>query len=187
MTEGERVQAVVAAMARRPGHMGVLRRLASLGLPDGWAAAGFVRNAVWDDLHEHPGSTPLADVDVIYFDRVNVSRDAEHAYQAKLMDAAPDIPWSVKNQARMHLRNGDAPYHSTAQALTAWPETCTAVAVRLRDQTVEVLAPLGLGDLFEMVVRPTPRFRSKLEIYRARVAAKSWERRWPGLRLEHMD
>jgi len=39
-----------------------------LNLPDCYLAAGFVRNLVWDFLHQMPSPTPLNDVDVIYFD-----------------------------------------------------------------------------------------------------------------------
>ena len=34
-----------------------LERVAQLGLPDCWIAAGFVRNAVWDVLHGWPAYT----------------------------------------------------------------------------------------------------------------------------------
>ena len=39
-----------------------------LNLPHCYLAAGFVRNLVWDHLHQKLVSTPLNDVDVIYFD-----------------------------------------------------------------------------------------------------------------------
>jgi len=29
----------------------------------------------------------------------------------------PDIRWSARNQARMHIRNGDPPYAGTTDAL----------------------------------------------------------------------
>jgi hypothetical protein len=84
----------------------------------------------------------------------------------------------------MHLRNGDAPYADVADAMRHWPEVCTAVAVRLADQGLELLAPLGLEDLFELRVRPTEHFRNKPEVYRQRLWGKDWTRRWPQLRIE---
>lgn len=179
-------QAVTAAIERRPEHMQILRHVAALGLADGWVGAGFVRNAIWDDLHRYDDLTPLADVDVVYFDTRDTSPEHDEHYEAMLFAAAPSVPWSVKNQARMHVRNGDAPYLSTADALMRWPETCTAVAARLELGAVQVLAPLGLHDLFDLVVRPTPHFETKLRIYRSRVAAKDWTERWPGLRIDQI-
>ncbi len=178
---------MIAAIERRPHHLRILRHVESLHLPDCWVGAGFVRNAIWDDLHEHPESTALADVDVVYFDKTEMSQATDEHLQAALTFLAPDVPWSLKNQARMHLRNGDEPYESTAQAIARWPETCTAVAVRLSNDHIEVLAPLGLLDLFDLVIRPTPHFMAKLEIYRSRVLAKQWSKRWPRLRFESLD
>lgn len=166
--------------------MRILRQVAALELPDGWVGAGFVRNAIWDDLHQHAQPTPLTDVDVVYFCPARTDPARDQRYEAALRATAPDVPWSVKNQARMHLRNGDPPYAGTGEALSCWPETCTAVAVRLNHDAVEALAPLGLHDLFDLVVRPTPHFQAKLEVYRARLAGKAWPERWPGLRLEQI-
>ncbi|MRE47150.1 hypothetical protein GII66_24395, partial [Escherichia coli] len=46
----------------------------------------------------------------------------------RLRQQLPSLDWSVKNQARMHQRNGDYPYTSTRNALLHWPETATAIA-----------------------------------------------------------
>jgi hypothetical protein len=49
---------------------------------------------------------------------------------------------------------------------------------------VEVIAPYGLDDLFELRLRPTPVFaQHKLAIFSQRVAEKRWLQRYPGLRL----
>jgi hypothetical protein len=65
-----------------------------------------------------------------------------------------------------------------------WPEVCTAVAVRLREESLELLAPLGSEDLWALRVRPTEHFRAKPHLYRERLAAKNWPARWPKLRIE---
>jgi hypothetical protein len=57
------------------GRMQILAYAKELGLPDCWVAAGFVRNMVWDYLHGFP-STPLNDIDVIFFDRSDVEMRA---------------------------------------------------------------------------------------------------------------
>ena len=159
----------------------MLRAVSRLGLPDCWTGAGFVRNLVWDRLHGFAEATPLNDIDVLYFDPADRSRATEAALEARLHRSLPGLPWSVRNQARMHRRNGDAPYRSTGHALTFWAETPTAVAVALRDNRVEVIAPFGTDDLMGLTVRPTRRFRHKMAIYRARVAGKRWRILWPKL------
>ncbi|MGF9757175.1 nucleotidyltransferase family protein [Microvirga sp. 0TCS3.31] len=154
----------------------------SLGLPDAWIGAGFIRNSVWDVLHGHAiDVTRLADVDVLFFDPDDTSREPEAEIERRLRTLAPDIPWSVKNQARMHRRNGDAPYGSTVDAVAHWAETATAIAARTVEGRVEVMAPYGVSDLLNLIVRPTPVFGHKMNVYCERVMAKDWPARWPKL------
>ncbi|PLC63479.1 hypothetical protein B9P82_13400 [Citrobacter sp. L55] len=79
-------------------------------------------------------------------------------------DRSAQIDWSVKNQARMHQRNGDYPYTSTRNALLHWPETATAIAVRLGKEGLDITAPYGLSDLFELRLRPTPAFEGENDL-----------------------
>ncbi len=164
-------------------RMAMLRAVARLGLPDCWIGAGFVRNLVWDRLHGFSEPTPLNDVDVLYFDPSDRSRAAERALEARLRRAMPGVPWSVRNQARMHRRNNDAPYRSTAHALTCWAETPTAVAVGPRGTRLALIAPFGTRDLMAATVRPTPRFRHKMAVYRRRMAGKNWQALWSALAM----
>ena len=153
----------------------------ALELPDCWIGAGFVRSAVWDHLH---GQTPSlsGDIDVVWFDPEAAFTTTDQAIEARLMALDPTLPWSVTNQARMHVRNTDRPYRSTTDALAFWPDTATAVAVRSRDAAIDITAPHGLDDLFELIVRPTPAFRGdKLAQFHARLSAKRWLERWPKL------
>ena len=87
-------------------RLACLEAAAALDLPDGWIGAGFLRSLVWDRLHGHSEATPLNDIDVLYFDPEDRSRAAEAALEARLRRSIPGLPWSVRNQARMHLRNG---------------------------------------------------------------------------------
>jgi uncharacterized protein len=166
--------------------MAILRAVRRLDLNDWAIGAGFVRNRVWDAVSRHDTPTVPGDTDVLYFDAADLRPETETMLEQRLCAVMPDVPpWSVTNQARMHLENGDRPYASTADALWFWLETPTCVAVRLEpDETVTVLAPHGLGDLFGLRVRPTPNGRDKLEAYRARIRAKNWPARWPRVKIE---
>lgn len=167
-----------------PWRRSVLEVVRQQRLPDWAVGAGFIRSAVWDVLHGHRDPTPLADVDVLYFDRADVCRARESTIEAALAMVMADVPWSVRNQARMHLRNSDPPYADTAHALRCWLETPTAVAVRIDERgAASLLAPFGIDDLIEMVCRPTPRGREKLAEYRQRIGQKNWRARWPRVRI----
>ncbi|MEC5321530.1 nucleotidyltransferase family protein [Brenneria populi subsp. brevivirga] len=168
-----------------PIRMKALYAVRALKLCDGWIGAGFVRDAVWDHLHGY-GQRPVSgDVDVVWFDseRCNPAYDSD--LEERLSQRHSTFNWSVKNQARMHQRNGNAPYLSTENALLYWPETATAVAVRVGyTNLIEIIAPYGLNDLFELCLRPTPLFeREKLNVFRQRVSVKRWMERYPMLQL----
>ncbi len=183
LTDDDDILALVAGDA---WMMGALEAVAGLGLPDAWIGAGFLRGAVWDRLHGFPEPTTLGDIDVIYHDPGNLEPTADEALERRLGAALPGVPWSVRNQARMHLKNGDPPYGSSAQALACWLETPTAVALRLDAAAgPKLLAPLGTRDLLGLIVRPTAHARAhRLAAYRARMTAKDWPAKWPRLRVD---
>lgn len=194
MNEGTHHAQLRAWIAADPWRMACLRALAEVAaddggpaLPDAWIGAGFLRSLVWDRQHGFPEPTPLDDVDVVYFDPAAGAKN-EPIIETRLRALLPDVPWSARNQARMHERNGDPPYRDTEDALRHWLETPTAVAARLEpDGELALIAPFGLDDLFAMTLRPTPHARARrdrLEAYRLRLREKAWDATWPGVRVE---
>lgn len=163
-------------------RMRALEQAAVLELNDWCLAAGFVRNLVWDRLHGHSAATPLNDLDLIHFDAADSSAHRDRLLESRLRDRS-SLPWSVKNQARMHVRNGDAPYISTADAMSYWVEVETAIGVRVDTAgEVELVAPLGLEGLFAMTITLNLR-RARPQVFRERVRAKGWLRQWPQLKV----
>ncbi len=157
--------------------METMRIVQQLNLNDCWIGAGFIRNKIWDHKHNIE-RTPLNDIDIIYFDNKNAEKTNELRVEDHLKEMCPNLNWSVKNQARMHIRNGHSPYASCKEALCFWPETATAIAIRLnKNQEIECIAPYGLTDLFELIVRPTPNFDRI--IHQQRVEKKNWMANWP--------
>jgi uncharacterized protein len=74
------------------------------------------------------------------------------------------------------------PLQSTADGVATFPETATCVGVRLLgDDTIHVVAPYGLDDLFDGVIRHNPT-RVSAAFYERRVGEKRWTTRWPKLR-----
>lgn len=177
------LRALIASDAAR---MRILCAVRELALPDCWVAAGFVRSHVWDHLHERSRSPLPPDIDVIWYDPAQATSERDASLEMALRAKDDSLDWSVKNQARMHRRNDDPPYRSAADAMAHWPETATAVAVRLSTQgVIEIAAPFGLDDLFELVVRPTARFMTdKHAVYLDRIRAKQWQAIWPRLKYK---
>ncbi|MFN4275646.1 MAG: nucleotidyltransferase family protein [Ferrovibrio sp.] len=178
-------QTVIDIIAADPWAMDILWLVRSLRLPDWAIGAGFVRGLVWDRLCGFTQRTPLNDIDVVYFDPADTGRDAERAAEAELAAARILEAWSVRNMARMHLKNGDEPYRNTTDAIGHWLETPTAVAITMEDDgALRLLAPHGVADLLAGRVRPTPSGQRKPAEYRARVTAKAWPSRWPKVVVE---
>ena len=112
------------------------------------------------------GKAPSADIldyDLVYYDR-DLSEERERSVTREARELVADLrlELDVKNQARVHL----------------WPATATAIGVRPSDQQLEVWAPFGTDDLFNLVVRPN-RVQITPAIYDAKVTR--WVARWPSL------
>lgn len=168
--------------------MEIIRVASTLKLPDWWICAGFVRSKIWDTLHGFNERTETPDVDVIYFDNKNRDENVEKELENKLVSMMPTIPWSVKNQARMHLINNLAPYTSSEDAISRFPETVTALGVKLNKENNLVLtAPWGLEDVLNLEVKPTPYFTETKElaaIYEERMIKKNWKSIWHKIKVQ---
>lgn len=202
MTEAE----VVRIVTGDPERQAIIGAVEKLGLPDSWLAAGFVRNTVWDSLFPPAKHYGLNDIDVVYWkgldayglpegDMARAIRaqepnpiwDEEEVMVRKLAEQFPNYSFEVKNQARMHCSPArtvqDAPYRSSGEAIGRWIETATAVGIHATgDGSYAVLAPHGLSDLGNGVLRPTdPAYEARLH---ERAETKGWLTRWPQLRIE---
>lgn len=171
----------LALIAWDAWRMNCLRHVAVLNLPQGAIAAGFVRNAIWDAVFGL--STPLADVDVVYFDPVCLTREYEAGYAAQLR-LRLDVPWQVRNQARMHVHNKVPAYTSAADAVARFPETATCLSVCWHPvQGLSMPNTEGLADAWRGVLRPNACVSNAAHLLRERVRMKPWLGHWPGLQV----
>lgn len=173
-------------MLENTERLSILKNVRSLDLPDCWIGAGFVRNAVWDYLHNIHTSFEFYDIDVIYFNPNVTDQKTDIILEDKLRSLEPNYNWSVKNQAHMHKVNKDKKYISCLDSISKWPETTTSIAIRLTSRNeLEVIAPFGVEDIFQMIVRPTPHFlnTNKQYIVIERISKKRWLERWPNLNI----
>ena len=180
-----------AIIAQTPGLMAVLRTARELELPDWLVFSGAVYQPVWNHLTGRPCDHGLADYDLAYFDASDLSYEAEDrvirrvagAYESPLRKRV-----EVRNQARVHLwfesRFGETyePLAHTADALERFAAPAFAIGVRLEsDDTLTLVAPFGLEDVFSMTIRPNPHRAARglaATIAKARL-------RWPELKTEN--
>jgi uncharacterized protein len=189
-----RTEATVQLAALISGNdwfMRALRCVRAERVPHAWIGAGALRDVVWGELYG-PGFSPadVRDVDVAFFDPTELSRAYDYQVTARLSARCPGVPWQARNQAAVHTwyatkfgGHPPPPLSSIEDAIGTWPETATAVAVRLGlgdGDAIEICAPLGVADLMGGVWRRNPR-RVSLEESRARLARHRPEQRWPGV------
>lgn len=178
---------VISLIMKDRWMMGILKAANSLNLPDWWVCAGFVRSKIWDTLHDFSERTPIHDIDVIYFDPECTDEKVEKKLEMKLVSLMPTIPWSVKNEARMHIKNNIPPYISSVDAISKFPETATALGVKLDEQENVILtSPYGISDLVNLEVKPTPFFKENKElatIYKERIIKKNWKATWNKIKV----
>ena len=167
--------------------MAILRTVRQCEPPDWLVGAGLLRNLVWDHLHGYRQPTPPRDVDVVFFDAANLSPERDEEVTAQLTAVLPNVEWEATNQAAVHLwyaeKFGKAvpPLTSSAEAITTWPETATCTAVRLLpDDSLHIVAPFGLEDLFQMILRRNPARVTQAQ-FQQRLRDKQILQKWPNV------
>lgn len=153
-----------------PLLMEVLAGLRDDGLPDHLLVAGAIYNLVWNRLTGRPDLTGINDIDVFYFDAGDLSYDAEDFVIQRLARRFADLPLpvQVRNQARVHLWFPQKfgvpflPLTSSAEMLSRYASKTHSVAVRLEaDDSLTILAPFGLDDIFSFRITPNPALMNK--------------------------
>lgn len=185
-TESDARLAVSRMLTEDLYRMQCLAALKSQQLPQGYLAAGFLRNAIWDELHGFKKPTPLNDIDVIYYNPSDISKESELHIENALSAQVPSAHWQVKNQARMHVKHGHNAYKDCEEAISYWIEQETCVAIRLcpneEGDKFDMLAPYGLSRNFAGTISINPR-HPRGDVFTQRVHSKNWLLTWPQLTL----
>jgi hypothetical protein len=125
--------------------------------------AGCIYQTVWNALTGRPCGTGINDYDLIYFDGADLSEESERRTEDLVRGrlAGFPAPVEVRNQARVHLWFEDyfgiayPPLSCADEAITRYASSTHAVGVGLdHEGHLDVFAPFGLADIFELTVRP---------------------------------
>lgn len=170
-----------------PSLMHVMTVARELDLPEWLIFSGAIYQPVLNHLTGREADYGIKDYDLGYFDPSDTSYEAEDVViqrVAKAFASPLREMVEVRNQARVHLwfedkfREPYAPLMSSAEALSRFTTTAFSVGVRLEaDDSLTILAPFGLEDLFALRLRPNP---NRLTTGFSRTA-ESAVRRWPEL------
>ena len=158
-----------------------------LNLKNYCVGAGSIRDTVWSYLHQIK-TVKYKDIDLAYFNK-NEERYKEKEYEQQLNKLKLNIEWDVKNQAHVHewyeqkFKIKVEPYISLEHAISTWPEPATAVGVYLNEnRDMQVIAPLGLNDLFSITLRRN-KTRITKKIFEQRLKSKNMIEKWSKLKV----
>ena len=184
-------QEILERLSQDQDIRAILEMIRSLELKDSWLAAGSIRNFIWNILSGKSGFDAETDVDVIFFDPT-VSYEKTLQLEMELRKAFPAYSWELKNQVYMLIHSPNTqPYTSSKDAMSKYPECCTAIGLRLlENDKLELFAPYGLADIRAFQVRPTPHFLADAErkkLYMQRIRKKNWQTKWPQLSFEYLS
>jgi 8-oxo-dGTP pyrophosphatase MutT (NUDIX family) len=181
----DRLRAVVAGS---PILTTILDRWSSMNLPDCWLSGTAIAQTAWNAAFGLSPEYGIADIDLVYFDASDLSEQGEARRAARVRDLFPDVPlWiDAKNEARVHLWYESKfgypieAYQSSGQAISTFPTTAGAVAIRPNGRSLSIFAPFGLSDLLNCTVRPN-KAQITQAIYEAKIAR--WRDCWPELTI----
>ena len=169
-----------------PTVAAVLERAPQLGVDDWWLTAGVLFQSVWNGLTAREPVAGIRDADLFYFDP-DTSWDAEDAVIRRGAELFADsaVPVEIRNEARVHLWYPEhfgvpaPPFRDSRDAIDHFAAVCCCYGVRAgRDGALEVYAPHGYADLFDLVVRPNRRLAPR-EVYESKTTR--WRVEWPQL------
>jgi hypothetical protein len=172
----------------------VLERMSSSDLPEWYLSGGCVFQTYWNAEHGFEPSNGILDYDLFYFDDSNLSREAEVSVAQSLARQFAHLPIDVeaRNQARVHLwyeREFGAPckaFQCCEDGIDGFLATCCCFGLRQTSEArVEVYAPRGYDDLFDLIVRPNPARtvdgEALTDVYETKT--HRWARTWPRLKI----
>ena len=184
----------VAAIRRNEFIGAILETMRGAGLPEWHLSGGCLFQTVWNIEHGFEPSAGILDYDLFYFDGSDLSAHSEQMVGEALARKFAHLPIKIeaRNQARVHVwyeQEFGAPcraFERCRDGIDGFLATCCCFGVRQAENTqLDVYAPHGFADLFDLVVRPNPARTvdsSVLsDVYQSKV--QRWSRVWPRLKI----
>jgi hypothetical protein len=155
--------------------------------PDLWLVSGVLFQSVWNVLEGKPRGHGILDYDLFYFDP-DTSEAAEDRWikRAAAHFAFADREVQLRNQARVHLWYPEKfgitypQLHCSCDGIKQFLMPACMVGIRPNGGGIEIFAPLGLGDIFDRLIRPNPLWQGPPRERYLEKAAR-YMRDWPSV------
>mgnify|MGYP004450696325 FL=1 len=169
----------------------ILDYICELNLPNFYIAAGSIFQTIWNYYDQKPLNFGIKDIDIIYYDPNNLSKEAEKKLENKIIEHFKALnlnyEFDIHNEARMHLwkkenENKDInQYKNSEDAIDQWIATVHSIGITKENNNIKVYAPYGLSDIFSKTIRPIKHKANSKELYDKK--AKSWQKRFDNLNI----
>ena len=182
---------IISILKENKELMLILDYVDKLDLPNYYIAAGSIFQTVWNYYDKKPLNYGIKDIDVIYFDKSNLSVEKDIKYYEKIKEYSDQIGCKyeidVSNEGRMHLWKNKKynidikPYISSEDAIERWIATIHAVGITKENNELKIYAPYGVSDIFSRTIRPIKHEDNSKEMYDKKV--NSWKERFDNLNI----
>lgn len=169
----------------------ILDYIYELNLPNFYIAAGSIFQTIWNYYDQKPLNFGIKDIDIIYYDPNNLSKEYEKKLENKIIEHFKALnlnyEFDVHNEARMHLwkkenENKDInQYKNSEDAIDQWIATVHSIGITKENDNIKVYAPYGLSDIFSKTIRPIKHKANSKELYDKK--AESWQKRFDNLNI----
>jgi len=166
----------------------LLKESEEINLPHWYIGAGCVTQTVWNFYHQYRPEKNINDIDLIYFDHLDLSEKSEKSIQDRVRKKFKHthIEVDVVNQARVHLWYEKEfgfpikPYTSSENAIDSWPTTASSLGIASVQGELNIYSPFGLDDLMQMKIRANKTLINEKIFYNK---ANKWKKNWPMLKI----
>ncbi len=182
---------VISILKENKELMSILDYVEQLNLPNFYIAAGSIFQTIWNYYDNKSLNYGIKDIDIIYFDKNDLSVEKDIQYFEKIKDYSDSKGFNyeidVSNEARMHLwkkekNNVDIePYLNSEDAIDKWIATIHAIGITKENNNIKIYAPYGLSDIFSRTIRPIKHNGNSKELYDKK--ANSWKERFNNLTI----
>ena len=190
-TIDEQIKQAVLILEENKDLMDVLDFICKLNLPNFYVAAGSIFQTIWNYYDNKPLNYGIKDIDVIYYNKDDLSVDTDIKYYNLINDYCIKQGYNyeidVSNEARMHLCKKEKfniaveQYKNSEDAINKWIATVHAIGITKEKNYLKIYAPYGLSDIYSRTIRPIKHKDNTKEIYDKK--AKSWNERFDNLNI----
>ena len=190
-TIDEQIKQAILILEKNKDLMDVLNFICELNLPNFYIAAGSVFQTIWNYYDNRPLNYGIKDIDVIYYNKDDLSVDTDIKYYNLINDYCIKQGYNyeidVSNEARMHLWKKEKfnitveQYKNSEDAINKWIATVHAIGITKEKNYLKIYAPYGLSDIYSRTIRPIKHKDNTKEIYDKK--AKSWNERFDNLNI----